>query len=489
VLIKRTMLKFIVGGLALSAAAGCGAMSSTDDQAVKHAGGTINNNAPMANPNGYAATFSTAGSIDLTGPFFQSLGTNGRTCGSCHAPEDGWTVVPAHVQQRFNATGGTDPIFRTNDGSVSPVADVSTVEARRAAYAMLTSKGLIRVSMPVPAGADYTLTADDPYHWASASDVSEFRRPLPSTNLDFLSTVMWDGRETFRSNASNIFGPAYGNNCLNNPFPAGTCFADVDFDLGDQANGATRGHAQAAMDISLPIDRGIVTFEEGLYTAQQQTQGAGQLDAGANGGAENVASESPYFGQNDNFGDYQTHAAFTSNIFDLYNAWSGSSQPGQAAIARGQAIFNTRTFTIDNVGGLNGSHDALGLPSSFAGTCGTCHDTPNGGNHSIPAPLDIGLVDASQRTADLPLYHVCRVSNPSDCRDVTDLGRGLVTGKFNDIGKFKGPVLRALSSRAPYFHNGSAADIGAAVDFYNTRFHAGFSAQERSDLIAFLSSL
>jgi cytochrome c peroxidase len=40
-----------------------------------------------------------------------------------------------------------------------------------------------------------------------------------------------------------------------------------------------------------------------------------------------------------------------------------------------------------------------------------------------------------------------------------------------------------------YFHNGSAADLDAAVDFYDERFHIGLTRQERSDLVAFLRSL
>ena len=49
----------------------------------------------------------------------------------------------------------------------------------------------------MPAGADYELTAvDDPYGFASASQLSLFRRPLPATNLRFISIVMWDGRVT-----------------------------------------------------------------------------------------------------------------------------------------------------------------------------------------------------------------------------------------------------------------------------------------------------
>src|SRR5919204_1918044 len=72
------------------------------------------------NPTGVLRTYTVNGAIDFNNPFFQSLGTNGRSCASCHQPSDGWTITPAHVQARFEASGGEDPIFRTNDGSNSP---------------------------------------------------------------------------------------------------------------------------------------------------------------------------------------------------------------------------------------------------------------------------------------------------------------------------------------------------------------------------------
>jgi cytochrome c peroxidase len=71
----------------------------------------------------------------------------------------------------------------------------------------------------------------------------------------------------------------------------------------------------------------------------------------------------------------------------------------------------------------------------------------------------------------------------------TDPGRAMITGKWKDVGKFKGPILRALAARAPYFHNGSAATLQEAVEFYDTRFTIGFTAQEKADLVAFLRSL
>jgi cytochrome c peroxidase len=72
---------------------------------------------------------------------------------------------------------------------------------------------------------------------------------------------------------------------------------------------------------------------------------------------------------------------------------------------------------------------------------------------------------------------------------VSDLGRALVTGKCADIGKFKGPILRGLAGRAPYFHNGSAATLLDAVKFYDTRFDLRLSQRDKDDLVAFLKTL
>src|SRR5690348_10490438 len=49
---------------------------------------------PFVNEHGIAQTFNAKGDgrIDLSGAFFQELGTNGRSCSSCHLPDQGWTV-------------------------------------------------------------------------------------------------------------------------------------------------------------------------------------------------------------------------------------------------------------------------------------------------------------------------------------------------------------------------------------------------------------
>src|SRR5215470_4661317 len=83
-------------------------------------------------PSGRFANLNLGGPTDTTkNAFFQDIGTNGRRCVTCHQANDAWSVTPEHIQQRFEQTRGTDPIFRTNDGSGCPTQDVSTVVARR----------------------------------------------------------------------------------------------------------------------------------------------------------------------------------------------------------------------------------------------------------------------------------------------------------------------------------------------------------------------
>jgi len=461
---KRAKRKLLVGCAALILAA---ALIISSPKTGTTESPLLPNNLPFANSSGLHATFSTSGSIDLRNEFFQNLGTNGRNCGTCHRAEEGWTITPAGVQTRFNRTRGTDPIFRTNDGSNSPDADVSTFKARRAAYSMLLTKGLIRVGIGIPDDAEFELAAvDDPYEFASSSELSLFRRPLPSTNLKFLSTVMWDGRETF---------------------PGQT----IHFDLSHQSNSATTGHAQGA-DLTDQQRESIVAFETALFTAQIYDEHAGQLTArGAKGGPLHLGDQGFYLGINDLFGDSKTGAPFDPIVFNIYDAWKGLADKGQnrarAAVARGEELFNTKLIRISDVSGLN-DEPAFGTPAVVNGSCTTCHDTPNSGNHSVAAPLNLGISDVERRTPDMPLYTL-RNKATGEIKLTTDPGRALITGLWKDIGRFKGPVLRGLAARAPYFHNGLAKDLKAVVDFYDERFAIGFTEQEKADLLAFLMTL
>jgi hypothetical protein len=454
------------------------------------------------NESGVARTINVAGFpvVASDNPFFLDLGTNGRRCVTCHQPADNMTISAARVRRRFDATNGKDPLFRLNDGANSPLADVSTTEKRREAYSMLVTKGVIRVGLPVPANAEFVLAGvADPYGYAGRNDngneLSLFRRPLPATNLTFLSAVMWDGRETLEKGSA----------------------AAINADLAHQSNSATQGHAQAPSPIDPATRAQIVAYELGLFTAQVSDNAAGDLrKVGAAGGPEELAGNPFTFGENDPLGcDPMAARCLGSNsrfdpvVFTEYAAWAsleGSGlNRGRLSIARGQELFNTLPIPIKGVSGINDDFDT----PLVVGTCTTCHDTPHAGNHSVPTPLDIGVADAPVPVAgggdgvhnsfglpvgDMPVYTLCKANTACDVpgetrRVVTDPGRALISGLWKDVGRFKGPILRGLSGRAPYFHNGSAATLDDVIAFYNLRFNLDLTDQQKADLAAFLKAL
>jgi cytochrome c peroxidase len=361
------------------------------------------------------------------------MGTNGRSCHHCHSSANGWTLSPNEARARF-AINDSDPLFSDNDGAVTPNADVSTTEARRAAAALVLAKGLIRVGLPIPDGAEFELAAvDDPYGYASAKELSLFRRPLPARNLTFLTTVMWDGRRT-------------------------GCGQSISQDLEDQATHAILTHMKAKAPPSADLLARIVGMERSLYYAQSYDDQAGALDAeGALGGSVNLSKQSFAFGA----------TSADGRAFTLYDAWrnTATTTPGgvaRAAVARGQETFNAN--------------------------CTACHDAPNAGSNAVGAYFDLGIAEGSRRTADLPLY-TFKNRVTGETRSLTDPGRGLITGRWADLGRFKVPTMRGLAVRAPYFHDGSAPDLPTAIDTVTAKLGLGLTVDEKADLAAFLRAL
>jgi cytochrome c peroxidase len=469
----------------------------------------IPNGTFFTNPNGESETYSTINDgIDLTGPFFQSLGTNGRTCGSCHQPSDGMSVSAAHVQARFDQTQGLDPIFRTVDGSTcNHGMDISTLAGRSAAYSLLRTRGLIRIAIAVPGNADYKVMSVNNLYGCNESDtISMYRRPLPATNLRFLSAVMFDGRES--SPLTGTLKITYA--------PPPDSLDNLLSDLAHQSLDATKGHAEGDGSRPTPDEqKQIVNFEMALSTAQIIDNLAGRLDGrGATGGPVPLTTQ-PFFisinssvdplapGVEPPGGLTPGDGRFTPAIFNPFDAWASmpSTSP-KAAVARGQAIFNSKPINITGVAGINDPVAAGGLGAGdnppLQGTCGTCHDTPNVGNHSFPTPLNIGTGDPDPSNPSvnlggldvryLPSITVCKL-DLSSCKTTTDLGQALIDGKFDHVGKIKGPILRGLAARAPYFHNGSALTLLDVVHFYENRFGLVLTPQEESDLVAFLGAL
>jgi mono/diheme cytochrome c family protein len=56
-------------------------------------------------------------------------------------------------------------------------------------------------------------------------------------------------------------------------------------------------------------------------------------------------------------------------------------------------------------------------------------------------------------------------------------------------GKYRTTPLRGLLQHAPYFHDGSAPDLPAVVNHYDTLFGLGLTANQKADLVEYLKSL
>src|SRR4051812_38826763 len=393
------------------------------------------NNVPFVNSAGAAATFSTSGFVEFNNEFNAPQGTNGRSCGSCHLVQAGWSIRPIDVELKFLLSQGTDPIFNLLDAN-NPNADVSTPKARFAAYSMLR-KGLFRRGGPVPANAEYEIIAvDDPLGaGGSLTRFQAFRRPLATANFHIARSIGWHDQDT-------------------------DGVASVHDGLTHQASGNITGAQQGPPGSPETIEE-IVAFEQTLRFAQQFVFGAGSLTScGALGGPENLSAQPAVTGR-----------------FNLFDAWIGlvagscasrSSDRKRAQIARGQELFNAQN--------TNGR------------SCNGCHSAQNNGSNMNGSLFDIGASRADFRQSGMPLYTV-RNRTTSEVRQTTDPGRALKSGKWTDMDRFKVPSLRGLSARAPYFHNGIAPTLDDVVLHYQRALGFVFTTEEREDLAAFLEAL
>jgi len=497
-------------------------------------------------------------------PFFDTtLTTNGRSCFTCHDPSGAWTISPPQILRQYLISNGKSPLFQPIDAANcpnTPGATSNAVNKFLTARTLLFERGDFRISINAPnplgpqSGPSFTtfegntpsafnsstaipqwvLTVkrdptgceNDSTYGLPNNLVSVYRRTMPSANVAFLNpgargstlfNIMWDAREP---NLENQF---------------------VD---------ATESHGQTTIAPSTVNQTAGANFQFGVFAGQINDFVAGDLTgsdgSGALGGPKNLFTsrenvpQGGFFPPNSCFAPESLDGVnFCPGIFavpdafTLYTAFTSASGTiaGRIArrqsIARGENIFNTRRFTINDVAGLDdvlnrsvgGSNPPGGSTSTVTGTCSTCHNNANVGNDNFLDPKREGIMDNSNNTnnalppsLDFPLFAFycptgsipffsnpitssnCPGSipgNPATCDefDTTDPGLGLADGECEDLGKMKVPMLRSLAARAPYFHGGNVPDLPSLVNFYNTRFQIGLSPLDKADLVNFLNTL
>lgn len=464
-----------------------------------------------ANDYGRVGLLNSSGEIVTDGhPFFEPLGTNGRGCVSCHQPADGMSLSLKSIRERWDVTQGKDPIFAMVDGANCPNLEAG----KRESHSLLLDRGLFRVALPwPPVGVEPEFSIEvvrDPTGCNTDAEygidgerkqISVYRRPRPAINLRYV--------------ASSGFGVS--------PFIGKTgALATLDEDSGlpvnmnmmadarkvtlkSQAQAAAHDHMEVAQPLTQEQLEAIKAFELQLFGAQAWSIGGGSLVE--EGGPSGIGPQAMAKGRDGVLGNNTT-----AYVFPMENKWAdlpeGATAEEQArnefleSVQRGHDVFFFRTFWISDAMHIN----TVGLGNPIKRTCATCHgmhmtgmDTANGwmdlGTTNQPWALEPPESPWSTEAPVMPLFKItCRADLPPHPflgRTIytQDPGRALISGKCEDVGAIVIQQFRALAARAPYFSNGSAANLRELVDFYDRRFNIKLTEQERNDLVNFLGVL
>jgi hypothetical protein len=445
--------------------------------------------------------------------FFEPIGKNGRACVSCHQPADAMSISAATVQERWRATDGKDPIFAPIDGANCPNLPM----ADRASHSLLLNRGLFRIFLPWPPKAadgtpidpEFTMevvrdptgcNTDPVYGMKSANPmVSIYRRPRPVANTKYTThqrfgVGLFIGKNGLPSARDPDTGKPVSMNLMSDArHPT----------LKTQAIEAAITHLQTPGRLNDAQLAQITAFENQIYSAQAKLVNAGSLvepDGPPALGPRNLAKgDAGVLGNNT-----------TRFVFPMGDAWTKPkpSEPAEqratrASIRRGHDVFFFRTFWIRDSMHLNN----VGLGNPTKRTCGTCHGMHMTGMDTANGWMDIGTTNLpwaketprnpwnNNAKPELPLFKItCKpgvLPHPYLGRVfyTQDPGRGLISGKCNDVGTIVMQQFRGLAARAPYFSNGSASNIRELIDFYDRRYNIQYNEQEKTDLEHFLASL
>ena len=468
------------------------------------------------NDAGELGILNTGGRQETRGhPFFEPIGTNGRACISCHQPSDAMSLSLRTVRERWEKTGGKDPIFAAVDGQNCP--NLPAADPR--SHSLLLERGLFRVALPWPPRRpdgsviepEFTLEVVrdpsgcnlDPVYGLKSPNptVSVFRRPRPAANTKYTTHSNF-GVSPFigKNGMPSLRDPATGrpvNMNLMSDARAAT--------LAVQAQDAAKNHLQAAKPLTDEQVKRIVEFEGQTYAAQV-TAPAG-TDLAPPGGPPALGPRNLAAGDAGVLGNNTTRY-----VFPMGGQWKKEARTGDAkqdaqsavreSIARGHDVFMFRTFWIKDSMHLN----TVGLGNPAKRTCATCHgmhmtglDTANGwmdiGTTNLPYANEVPLNPWNEAKPQMPLFRItCKEEVPPHpflgrVIYTQDPVRALISGLCNDVGTIVMQQFRGLSARAPYFSNGSARTLRELVDFYDRRYTIGFSEQEKQDLVNFLGAL
>lgn len=430
-------------------------------------------------------------------PFFEPTGRNGRACVSCHQPADGMSLSAATVRERWEVTGGKDPIFAMYDGANCPTLP----QGQRASHSLLLDRGLFRIERPWPVKSfngrpvtpDFTIeVVRDPNGCNSGAwgpengRISVYRRPRPVANMKYLLAVgfPFDPKQGLALPLDPDTGlPQSGNLMADNR--AGN--------LRLQMEDAAATHFEMIDKLTPAMVQRLQEFELRIYSAQQVGRHGTPLDSlGATGGPAKLRDSEP-----------GALGSIGVPVWSEYAAWekiapedAARLSPEQLAfrqsVARGARVFREKMFLITDSAGIN---SGIGFGNPVRNSCVFCHNMSQMGNDVAPGQVDLGttVLPFADPMPDLPLFRVTCLKRPHPHYGRTiltyDPGFALTSGRCEDVGKITLQSMRSLAARAPYFSNGLAKDLRGVIDYYERRYSIGYTEQEKQDLVNLMSVL
>ncbi len=417
-------------------------------------------------------------------------GTNGRSCATCHVPEDNFGLTPAHVAATL-AANPNDPLFNPIDAD-DPTAAVPTYEHLK--------KGLVRVTLKLPDNMDLldfvgnVVTPPD-------RKFSVWRAVPTIENSAITAPYQYDGREaTLQSQAQGAITAHSQGGAVS----AADLNAIADFQSGEFTSNRAKKVADKLAQ-GWPVDKIKIPEDQMDELTAQQSRGRDLY---------NKACEPCH-------GGATTHQIVDRAVHDF--SFPALNPDGTVAFdetvsppVRKFASHPTDEFL--NIGLANISYlGQLGFPFVF--------------NSTVPLPQYRYrfYTDATRTTTqmDLPPIPVFDPNNPflpaTDAAGApivgpnflpqvwsTDPGRAAISGDPADFEAFDVPALRGIANTAPYFHDNSAETLRDAVNIYSrfivsffpmlnlpavnppedgSPFPESFTPDQKDDLLAFLQIL
>lgn len=425
--------------------------------------------------------------------FRQALpGTNGRSCATCHVPEDNFTLTPGHVAALWESNPN-DPLFAAIDAD-DPDAETLTFDHLK--------KGLVRVWLTLPDNVDLIDDAGNP-------------TTPPDRRIAVWRSV-----------------PSIADVALTAPFQLDGRVATLE----EQAQGAITGHSEGGAVDATTLQH-IAAFERTVFSSERARQVAEYLAAG------NDPANAP---------DVEDDLVLTPTeqrgrmVYDAVCAACHGGANTATIVKRdvhalGFPALRPDGTVIYEVPATDPPTPVLApQPTTQFQNIGTAYEAMVGrfdpDSHSYTKDLDFPsyryrfYTDGARTTiaADLPPRPASEdpfetvldadgnpVIGPNFAVQPfsTDPGRAMISGSPHDFEAFAVPSLRGVARTAPYFHNNAAETLDIVVELYSDHFFARFpplsindaepepdpdgdlgppealSAQQKSDLVAFLKRL